>query len=112
MKHVKTFEGYNRNIIDFSVNEETETFIINKNECTTELLKEDVINLLGIINDDITKYKMSREGQTISAWKSNNILVIQTESKNIHLAQHVELDINEQYMLIDAIDELFNTNTE
>lgn len=108
MKHVKTFEGYNRNVIGFSVNEDTGVFLLNKNESITELIKEDLSNLLDILNGDITKYKMTHENQTISAWKSNNYLIIQTEPKNDYLAQHVELDVNEQNLLIDAIEELFD----
>jgi hypothetical protein len=108
MKYVKTFEGYNRNVIEFSVNEDTGTFIMSKNDTITELIKEDLNNLLEIMNDDITKYKMVHENQTITAWKSNHFLVIQTEPKNVQFTQHVELDINEQNMLIDAIDELID----
>ena len=109
MKHVKTFEGYNRNVIEFSVNEDTGTFLIDKDDCTTELINEDLDNLLEIMNDDITKYKMVHENQTVTAWKSNDILVIQTEPNNAHFTQHVELDINEQHLLVDSIDELFDS---
>jgi hypothetical protein len=108
MNHVKTFERYGTPTIYFNVNEDAGTITINKNESIAEIVIEDLDNLIDIMIGEITKYKMSHDTQIVTAWKSNETLVIQVDSKNMDLTQHFELDNNEQNMLIDAIDDLFN----
>jgi hypothetical protein len=105
MKYLKTFENYNFSL-KINIDEDDEMFTISKNENIIELNKDDLNGILDVMNNDVEKYKNNQSKNYISIWKSNEQIILQSVIKDINLAQHIEIAVDEQHIIIDAIDEM------